>query len=458
MPIISKKIKPFKPEPVKTLLAAIKTDEKPGAIIDFPVVPIDLTEDDVAEAFAVQNAGLLRFDHETGKWFVWQGAHWKINKTELAFDWARHLCREVRKGQTRMASKRAAEGVEQMARCDQRLAVTSDWWDRDPLLLGTPNGTVDLKAGDYITKLTRVAPDAKSTCPVFVKFLSECTNGDKGVQRFLQQFAGYCLTGLTDAQVLLFIYGPGGNGKSVLQGVFADILADYASTAAMHTFAASRQERHLTEIAMLRGARLVTSSETENGQHWNESRINQLTGGDLVTANLMYHDHFTFRPQFKIFMIGNHKPQLGTVNDAARRRFNIVPFLNKPQTPDLKLKQKLKAEYPAILHWMIEGCLDYQANGLTVPEAVCKATNEYFDEQDLPGQWIQEKCECGPGKKEIASALYGSWKEFAGKSGGKPGSTATFASMLKQRGYEPFKSSVNHYLGIKLRETVSFHK
>jgi putative DNA primase/helicase len=365
-----------------------------------------------------------------------------------------------------MASKRAAEGVEQMARCDQRLAVTSDWWDTDPLLLGTPDGTVDLKTGemrkakreDYITKLTRVAPDAKSTCPLFDKFLSDCTNGDKGVQRFLQQFAGYCLTGLTDAQVLLFIYGPGGNGKTVLQGVFADILADYAATAAMHTFAASRQERHLTEIAMLRGARLVTSSETENGQQWNESRINQLTGGDLVSANFMRENHFTFLPQFKIFMIGNHKPQLATVNDAARRRFNILPFLNKPPTPDPKLKQKLQAEYPAILHWMIEGCLDYQKNGLTVPEAVCKATNEYFDEQDLLGQWVQEKCECGTGKKEIASALYGSWKEFAEKSGGKPGSTATFGSMLKQRGYDKTKSSVYYYLGIKLRETVSFNK
>lgn len=161
MPIISKKVKLVKPELVTNPLASIKTDDKPGNIIDFPVGPIDLTEDDVAEAFAVQNAGLLRFDHEAGRWYVWQGTHWKINKTELAFDWARQLCREVRKGQTRMSSKKAAEGVEQMARRDQRLAVTSDLWDMDPLLLGTPGGTVDLKTGelrpakreDYITRL-----------------------------------------------------------------------------------------------------------------------------------------------------------------------------------------------------------------------------------------------------------------------------------------------------------------
>jgi putative DNA primase/helicase len=459
MPIISKKIKPFKPELAGNIVVSTATDEKPGNVIDFPVGPIDLTEDDVAEAFAVQNVGRLRFDHDAGRWYVWQGTHWEINKTELAFDWVRHFCRDVRKGHPRMASKKAAEGVEQMARRDQRLAVISDCWDTDPLLLGTPDGTVDLKTGelckakreDYITKVTRVAPDAKSTCPLFAKFLSDCTNGDKGVQRFLQQFAGYCLTSLTNEQVLLFIYGPGGNGKSVLQGVFADILGDYAATAAMHTFAASRQERHLTEIAMLRRARLVTSSETENGQQWNESRINQLTGGDLVSANFMYHDHFTFRPQFKIFMIGNHKPQLTTVNDAARRRFIIVPFLSKPDTPDPKLKQKLQAEYPAILHWMIEGYLDYQENGLIVPETVCKATNEYFDEQDLLGQWVQEKCECGPGKKASAAKLYESFKEFAQANGEDCGSMTSFGSMLSQRGFEKKKSGGIVYIGIALK-------
>ena len=143
-----------------------------------------------------------------------------------------------------------------------------------------------------------------------MKFMHDATGGDKGVQRLLQQFGGYCLTGHTVEHVLLFVYGPGGNGKSVLQTIIKEILGDYAVTAAMETFAASKQQRHLTELAMLQGARFVGVSETEKGQKWAEARINQLTGGDAITANFMRKDHFTFHPHFKLMIVGNHKPNL----------------------------------------------------------------------------------------------------------------------------------------------------
>ena len=89
----------------------------------------------------------------------------------------------------------------------------------------------------------------------------------------------------------------------------------------METFAASKYRRHLTEIAMLNGARFVAVSETESGQAWSEARINQLTGGDLVSANYMRQDIFTFRPQLKLMIVGNYKPGLQSVNEAARRRY-----------------------------------------------------------------------------------------------------------------------------------------
>jgi putative DNA primase/helicase len=167
MPIISKnKIKPVKSELVENLLALIKKDDKPGNIIEFPVDPVPLTEDDIAKDFAVKYEGQFLFDHHAGKWFVWNGVYWKVNETGMAFDHARRLCRAHRGKSSKMSSKKAAEGVEYMARRDQRFAKTSEIWDRDPFLLGTPSGTVDLKTGelnppnqkDYITKVVAVAP------------------------------------------------------------------------------------------------------------------------------------------------------------------------------------------------------------------------------------------------------------------------------------------------------------
>jgi putative DNA primase/helicase len=444
------------------------SQEKPGnSIVFLPNEPsnsgVDLNDDAIAEDFAIRYADQLRFDHEVCRWFVWKGSHWALNKTELAFDFARHLCRKHRNGQSRMASKKAAEGVEHMARRDQRLAVTSDKWDRDPYLLGTPGDTVDLRTGqlkapsrdDYITKVVAVTPAPPGTpCPLFNKFLEEATGGDQGLQRFLQQWAGYCLTGDTSEQALLFVYGPGGNGKGVFLTVLTEVMGDYAKTAAMETFVASKQQRHLTELAMLHGARLVTASETEKHQAWSQSRINQLTGGDKITANFMRRDHFTFKPQFKLTIIGNHKPKLETVDEAARRRFNIVPFLHKPKEPDKALGAKLRDEYPAILRWMIEGSLDRQANGLMRPDVVSTTTDEYFEEQDLIGQWIAELCEVGPNCKAGSSELFESWKSYAEKHNEYAGSAKSFGPLLEQRGFIKTKTGgIVHYVGLQLKYT-----
>ena len=133
----------------------------------------------------------------------------------------------------------------------------------------------------------------------------------------------------------------------------AAILGDYATVASMDTFTATHTDRHPTDMAMLRGARLVTAQETEEGRRWAESRIKALTGGDPITARFMRQDFFTYRPQFKLFVAGNHKPSLRNIDDAIRRRLHLIPFTFKPARPDRDLPDKLKAEWPAILTWAI---------------------------------------------------------------------------------------------------------
>lgn len=434
----------------------------PGTTIPFNDFPnnlkqIPLTEDDIAEEFAKQHSNNLLYDHEQGFWFKWNDICWEIDKTKLTFHFARLLCRKHRGSELRMASRKAAEGVEVMARSDTRLAATSSSWDTNPYLLGTPTGTVDLKTGelkkanrsDYITRSTSVGPAAVGTpAPIFFQFLSEITGGDKDLGKFLQQWLGYCLTGDTKLQCLLFIYGTGGNGKGILMNMAANILGTYAKTAAMDTFTATKQSRHLTELAMLRGTRLVTVPETEKGQAWSESRINQLTGGDPITANFMRRDHFTYIPQFKLTISGNHKPKLNSLNEAARRRYNIVPFNHKPPSPDTKLSEKLRPEYPAILRWMIDGCLDLQKNGLTKPDILVETTAEYFDEQNLLKQWITARCKVGHKWKSSAKELFKSWKLFCEEANENPGTQTSFGTLLGENGYKKTKSGTTIYLGI----------
>jgi putative DNA primase/helicase len=239
--------------------------------------------------------------------------------------------------------------------------------------------------------------------------------------------------------------------------VVTGILQDYATTAAMETFTAAKGERHPADMAMLRGARVVTASETEEGKPWAESRIKQMTGGDPVSARFMRQDFFTFRPAFKLTIVGNHKPVLRNVDDAMRRRFRIIPFLHKPAAPDRELEQKLRAEWPGILRWMIDGCLDWQANGLTSPQSVNEATESYFSEQDTFGHWLEEECAAdAPGvvssKATATSLLFATWRVYAQNAGEDPGSVKTFVEAMRRKGFEQYRSKRSRgFKGVALK-------
>ena len=315
-----------------------------------------VTEDFAAQEFVGQFGDDIRFCHSAGTWFKWNGVYWAKDETGACFNSVRELCRRLGEDLDERGRKMAGKttfsaGVERFAKSDPRVAVTFDYWDADPWVLGTPGGVVDLRTGELlpprreqgITKTTLTAP-LKEACPLWSRFLVETTGNDSELIRFIQQWCGYCLTGVTREQALVFVYGPGGNGKSVFLNVVTAIMKDYAATATMEAFTASRTDRHSTEVAMLHGARLVTASETEQGRPWAESRIKQMTGGDPITARFMRQDNFTFVPAFKLMLVGNHRPTLQNVDDAAKRRFNIVPFDRKPAKPDRGLEKALTAE------------------------------------------------------------------------------------------------------------------
>lgn len=432
-----------------------------------------VSEDSAAQQFIELHGDMLRFCHSRGRWLHWNGTYWAVNDTSLAYHWARELARRLaenvdKHSRVKIGSTAFASGVEKFSRCDPAVAVTNDYWDRDPWLLGTPKGTVDLRTGelrsadqhDGISKITLVTPD-DSGCPLWIKFLKEATGDDADLIRFLQQWAGYSLTGITSEHALVFVYGPGGNGKSVFLNLLTRILNDYAVTAAMETFVAASGDRHPTDLAMLAGARLVTSSETEEGRAWAEMRIKQLTGGDPVSARFMRQDFFTFVPNFKLIVIGNHKPVLNNVDDAAKRRINIVPFIRKPPTPDRELEAKLIAEAPGILRWMIDGCLDWQRHGLIRPKVVVDATQEYFSDQDAFSHWLEEACVCKPGTSETSegsSRLFKSWGDYAKAAGVKPGTKTTFKDNLTAAGFRSYKGKTGReFFGISLRSVYDYN-
>ena len=432
--------------PAQNSRATKKAGKHPAPAVswDFPT-----TQDGIAIAFVQRHGQNVRFNHSIGKWFIWKGYYWELQETKLAFHWVRLVCREIAKKAADAEQKSLARGlrkvstaaaVEVFAQADPAVAVTQNAFDRNPWLLGTPHGVVDLKTGNIIeakreyliTKITSVSPK-KGECNKWKKFLLEVTRGDEAMVRYIQQLTGYMLTGDTTEEILIFVYGGGGNGKTVFLNVIRNVLNLYAKAASMDMFMASKNDRHPTDLAMLAGARLVTASETEDGRAWAESRIKQLTGHDPITARFMRQDFFTFLPEFKLLLVGNHAPQLRNVDEAITRRFRVIPFLFKPEHPNKNLENELKEEYQEILQWMIEGCLDWQKNGLITPEAVNTFTKDYLDSQDTMKQWIDDCCEIDPSYECRIKYLFSSWEEYAKEANIFAGTKRSFVPKIIQR-------------------------
>src|SRR5262245_49811366 len=167
----------------------------------------------------------------------------------------------------------------------------------------------------------------------------------------------------------------------------------------------------------------------------------------------MRQDFFQFTPHFKPLIAGNHKPAVRWVDEAIRRRLHLVPFsvTIPPADRDPALSEKLKKEWPGILAWMIEGCLQWQKTGLKPSHAVQQATAQYFEAEDSFALWPDECCEKTPDGWESSKALFNSWKEWATSRNEAVGTNKRLAQALEAKGFisKP-TSKARGFSGIRL--------
>lgn len=436
-------------------------------------IPPEYSDDALADGFSSKHADDLAYVSKWGRWMVWDGSRWQHDETLKVRDMARMSARSVASEAatrldlgpkaariaTSLSSARTIGAIEQLARADRRHAVTAEQWDRDPWMLNTPGGIVDLQTGlirparkdDYATKITRVAPGGE--CPTWLKFLNVATDGNAELIEFMRRMAGYCLTGITREHALFFVYGTGGNGKGTFLNMLDWLLNDYARAANMDMFVEQKFASHPTDVAGLMGARLVTAQETEEGKRWHESRLKAFTGGDPITARFMRQDEFTFMPQFKLVFAGNHKPMLRNVDEAIRRRLYLIPFTVTVAAKDRdpNLPAKLRAEAGGILQWCIDGCLDWQNSMLAPPDVVLATTEEYFGGQDVLAQFFDECVEPGAYYSVRVPDLYKRYCQFMDGMGEFTLPRRRFTLALATKSMQPVKRGGDMVLdGIRL--------
>lgn len=389
-------------------------------VVPFPGQAPALTEQSVMRMFCDQNKGRFRYNHDSRTWYIWLDHRWREDGRQRCYEAILALCRSLGTGAT-INKVRFARAVEEGCRVQREFSTVSADWDKDPWLLGTPGGVIDLKTGelrdgkpeDLVSKIVAVAPTDTPNCPRWLKFLGEMFDGNADSIAFFQRCCGYALTGLTSEERLLFIAGKPGTGKGTATKTILSILRDYGLTVPITMFTDTGWRALEYYRAKLQGRRLILSSEPEKGSTWNDAFINELTGSDRLPARHPAGRPFDFDPTHKLWMNGEQVPALKSVNTGLKRRLDILVTEHTPQYVDTQLKVALRGEFRGILRWMINGCLDWQKGGLRPPGHVRSAVDDYFAKQDTFARWIGECCDLHPTFRTKPGELLASYNKWA---------------------------------------------
>lgn len=362
-------------------------------------------------------------------WMRNAGEVWKRDDELTRYSGAREICRanalEHRDG-ARLAKAAVVNGVLTLAKTDRRIVIPASAWDSQPMLLNTPQGVIDLQSGrirqrmsdDYFTQVSTVSPAFGAGSPVFDRFMKDVFCNDVELIAFMYRLLGYCLTGDRREQVLFFWHGAGANGKSTLLDFVQKMVGSYCMNLPADELMTSRNEKHKTGVAGLRGKRLAVSSELEEGQFWNEPLVKSLTGDATMSARLMRQDFFSFDLTHKHLIVGNFRPRLRGGDPAMARRLVLVPFKATfdGAARDKAMPEKLWAEAPAVLAKIIQGAAEWHTLGLCIPDQVRAAGLEYMDEHDDLALWAAECCaRDGEGKAGSLYASFSAWKQARGE-------------------------------------------
>lgn len=420
---------------------------------------------------------IIRYNVENKCWVLWNGKFWnddvqnkvKFFVEKVAEDIKQEAFEEedddkkkaLNKCYNRLMNSSGKEACLKELQHINEIPVCNNDFDKLNNFLNIKSGVINLRTGELlpfkkelmISKFVDI--ELLEGKPVaWLKFLDEIFLGDKELIHFIKKAVGYTLTGSIKEQCLFICLGEGSNGKSVFLDIVSNLLGQYSTTAQVESIMVNKSygSGANTDIARLKGARFVTTSEPNEYSRLNEGLIKQLTGGDKVTARFLYGREFEFKPEFKLWVATNHKPIIRGTDNGIWRRIMMIPFdatFSKEQQ-DKNLEKKLKAELPKILAWALEGCQEWIEEGLEPPAKIQQATSEYKKEMDVLSNFLAENIVEEEGTFLKASLIYREYLKWAKENNEYEMSSTKFGKEISKK-YEKIKRSDGiYYKNIKM--------
>lgn len=413
-------------------------------------IQVNPTEIGNAEILISQHGNELRYDHRRRRWLRWGEHHWEVDRD----GYISRLVQNIAKVRYRRAvamkitdedsekrkkrefawailseQRRVVSACIDLAKGMLPIADSGNNWDKDIMLLGAPNGIIDLNTGklrdgkpkDRITRSIGTSFDPKAKCPTWLAFLKFATREDADLIEYLQRAVGYSLTGVVKALAFFFIFGPSFTGKSTFIITIRKLMGEYGwkIPAKLLMLKDKVYGGPSESLANLEGVRFAYASETEENKHLAAALLKELTSGESLTADRKYEHEGEFLPTYKIWLTSNHEPAVSDSSKGFWNRAKVIEFEAEVSGDkiDKDLGDNLEKELAGILNWAIEGCLKWQRDGLQEPKSVTDAVEQYRRDQDTIGRFIEDRCIVGPDEEAGAGSLHDSYTKWAKDEG-----------------------------------------
>lgn len=342
-------------------------------------------------------------------------------------------------------------------------------FNRHNHLLVVQNGTVDLRTGNllphvpgyYITMRADVKYDPAAQEPKrFLQFLNEIFDNNQELIDYVHRLLGYCLTGETREHVFHVLHGEGANGKSVLINLLCRMFSEYCKNVSAGALERhSDNDRPNPSLLQAKDARIIVVNETNAGVKLNSALIKQISAGDEICPRALYQDNEHFTPHMQILWITNHIPQIDWNDGGLRRRYKLIPFTVTfaPDQQDKNLQEKLWAEREGIFKWIVDGAIEWYAQGLgDLPDTMADALEKERLNEDSVYAFFKDAILItgNPQDRIPASSVYQSYLRYCENNEvDNPETISKLGKTLPKLGVVKKKTpGCNVYVGINIRQ------
>lgn len=322
-------------------------------------------------------------------------------------------------------------------------------------------GLREHRADDYFKYILPFKYDENAKCPDFKSFLNRSVP-EMECQMALSEFAAYPLARGLKMEKALVLFGPGGTGKSTFQTILSRMYGEEnVGPYSLSALCGKRDSCAYNRADMVNFV-VIYSTEMGDSKDNDDNMVKQIISREPVTARKPYGEPFTIRDYCPVMFNVNEMPPMENTS-AMRRRFYIIPFLNKIPAGEMDVEfadRITEKELSGVFNWVLDGLKRLMKNKkFTVSPLSEKITNNLWMESDNVLAFV-ELNNLKPDVTDFrySTELYAEYKMFCKENNYRSLSSIKFLKRLEGLGFKVDRNAPNHNIRVYCKSDLEVTK